>query len=429
MVPEIPVVTGFRNPFSESHAMSTAQSTRLPRYRKHKPTGQAVVTLDGHDFYLGPWNCAASRREYDRLTGEWLAAGRRLPRSTSGEVSIVELAAAYWKYASGYYRKGGKATRTQERVKLSLRHLRRLYGEIPADQFGPLALQAMQQRFVREGKSRPYVNCLIEQIRRVFKWGVSQELVPASVFQALATVPGLRKGRTEAPEPEPVRPVEPEIVESTLPLLPPVVRDMVQLQRLTGARPGEICILRPSDIDRTGDVWRYRPESHKTEHHGRERIIHIGPRAQAVLRPYLLRDPEAYCFVPVESARRQREAKHAARKTPLSCGNRPGTNRVMRPRRPPGMRYSSGTYGRAVARACDAADRAAHTADPSIPTEQRIVPRWAPNRLRHSLATEIRGQFGLEATQVVLGHAHADVTEVYAERDARLAAAVMKEVG
>jgi integrase len=276
--------------------MSTAQIRRFPRYRKHKPSGQAVVTLAGRDFYLGPWNSAASRREYDRLTGEWLAAGRRWPRSISGEVSVVELAAAYWQYASGYYRKGGKATRTQERVKLSLRRLRELYGKTPADQFGPLALQAIQQRFVREGKSRPYVNCLIEQIRRVFKWGVSQELVPALVFQALATVPGLRKGRTEAREPEPVRPVESEVVESTLPHLPPVVRDMVQLQRLTGARPGEICILRPCDVDRTGEIWRYRPESHKTEHHGRERIVFIGPRGQEILGPYLLRNPEAYCF-------------------------------------------------------------------------------------------------------------------------------------
>ena len=48
----------------------------LPRYRHHKATGQAVVTVFGKDRYLGPWQSKASRAEYDRLIAEWLAAGR-----------------------------------------------------------------------------------------------------------------------------------------------------------------------------------------------------------------------------------------------------------------------------------------------------------------------------------------------------------------
>jgi len=44
-------------------------------------------------------------------------------------------------------------------------------------------------------------------------------------------------------------------------------------------------------------------------------------------------------------------------------------------------------------------------------------------------ATEIRRQFGVEATQVVLGHAKADVTQIYAERDHALAAEIMKKIG
>jgi len=49
--------------------------------------------------------------------------------------------------------------------------------------------------------------------------------------------------------------------------------------------------------------------------------------------------------------------------------------------------------------------------------------------LRHSAATEIRRQFGLEAAQTVLGHAKADITQVYAERDLSLAAEVMRRIG
>ena len=37
----------------------------------------AVNTLNDVDFYLGPYGSAASKREYDRLTGEWLAAASR----------------------------------------------------------------------------------------------------------------------------------------------------------------------------------------------------------------------------------------------------------------------------------------------------------------------------------------------------------------
>ena len=32
------------------------RSRSVPKYRKHKASGQAVVTLDGMDFYLGPYN-------------------------------------------------------------------------------------------------------------------------------------------------------------------------------------------------------------------------------------------------------------------------------------------------------------------------------------------------------------------------------------
>jgi hypothetical protein len=77
-----------------------------PSYRKHRPSGQSVVTLDGQDFYLGPWRSKASRQEYDRLIGEWLANGRRLPRSAgngAADLSIEELTDRFWAHAQTYY--------------------------------------------------------------------------------------------------------------------------------------------------------------------------------------------------------------------------------------------------------------------------------------------------------------------------------------
>jgi hypothetical protein len=43
-------------------------------------------------------------------------------------------------------------------------------------------------------------------------------------------------------------------VERTLPHLPPMVADMVRIQRFVGCRPAEVCLLRPADLDRSGDV-------------------------------------------------------------------------------------------------------------------------------------------------------------------------------
>ena len=44
--------------------------SRVPKYRRHKPSGQAIVTLSGRDIYLGKWNTKVSKSEYARRVGE-----------------------------------------------------------------------------------------------------------------------------------------------------------------------------------------------------------------------------------------------------------------------------------------------------------------------------------------------------------------------
>ena len=88
-------------------------NSSLPKYRLHRASGQAVVTLYGKDIYLGPWRSKASKLEYDRLIREWVAAGRPT-RQVAGtnDITVVELAAAYLDFAKGYFRKNGKPTDT-----------------------------------------------------------------------------------------------------------------------------------------------------------------------------------------------------------------------------------------------------------------------------------------------------------------------------
>lgn len=386
---------------------------KLPKYRKHAASGAAVVTLSGVDHYLGKHGSKASRVLYDRLLAEWLTGGRAPAAREATPLTVVELSARYWKFAVLYYRKDGRCTGVAPAIKATLRYLKEWYGREPAAEFGPIRLKALREKMVADGHSRRYVNDHVDRIKRMFKWAAGEELIPEATYRSLALVEGLRKGRTEAHETPPVLPVDDSEVNQTLGAMPPIVADMVRLQRLTGMRPAEVCILRPIDLDRTGDVWLYRPASHKTEHHGRDRVVFLGAKAQALMAPYLDRGPGAYCFRPDESELHRRERRHAERVTPLGYGNRPGTNRKTRPARSAGECYSTDSYRRAIHRACDKVG----------------VKRWSPNRLRHTAATEVRAKFGLEAAQIVLGHSAADVTQIYAERDLAKGAEVARQIG
>ncbi|CAD7694866.1 unnamed protein product [Ostreobium quekettii] len=422
------IATNHGRSFSIDLVQASGDSTDFAggAYRKHRASGQALVTLDGRDFYLGPHGTRTSRVEYDRLIAEWLASGRRLPVEDGGLPTLAEVMVAYYRHARTYYCKDGVPSSELAAIKCALRFVDDLYREQPADEFGPLALKAVRGRMVESGQARSTVNQNVGRVVRMFVWAASEQLIPAEVANALKSVPGLRRGRTEAREPEPVQPVDDAVIEQTLPHLPAIVADMVRLQRLTGMRPGEVCSIRPADIDRTQDVWIYRPASHKTEHRGRDRCVYIDARGQEVLRPYLLRTDDAYCFSPSESEKRRRDEQHAGRSTPLSCGNRPGASRRRSPAREAGDRYTTSSYARAVRRACE---KAFPTVSVHCPGGEKAPQRWSPNQVRHTAATEIRREFGLEAAQVSLGHAAADVTQVYAERDASKAIEVARRIG
>jgi integrase len=79
---------------------------------------------------------------------------------------------------------------------------------------------------------------------------------------------------------------------------------MVRLQRLTGMRAGEVTQMRTGDLNTSGAVWEYRPWSHKTEHHDRDRVVFLGPQPQETLKPWLRTDLQAYLFSPRRRAHR-----------------------------------------------------------------------------------------------------------------------------
>ncbi|MBA3312629.1 MAG: site-specific integrase [Planctomycetaceae bacterium] len=396
----------------------------VPRLYLHKPSGRVRVRIDGREVWLGKQGSPEAEEAYRRVVAEYLTTGSAPPRETRpGQGPVVaELIVAYWAFAKAYYVKDGRPTSEVHILRGTLRLLREHYGSTTAADFGPLRLKALREVMVTKDWCRGSVNARISRIKRLFKWGVENELIPASVHHGLSAVAGLRQGRTEAKESAPVLPADEADVNAILPHVSRQVKDMIRIQCYTGMRPGEVCALRPSDVNRDGEVWEYRPPSHKTQHHGRERVVFIGPKAQAILAPYIDNRPAAaYCFSPAEAEAERFVAKRAARKTRVqpSQQNRSKAN----PKRVKGNRYTVPSYRQAIERGCEKVN------EKRGKEELPPIVVWKPNQLRHSAATAIRKTFGLEAAQVALGHAKGDITQVYAERDAALGRKVAAEIG
>lgn len=394
-------------------------SMRKPSLRLHKPSKQAVVTIDGKDHYLGPWGSRRAKVEYERLIAEWTANGG-ISGGTNRAVTVAELVLAYRKFAATYY---APPSREAAQIRLAMRPLVGKYGHTLARDFGPLALKAVRQIWIEGGLARRYINQRVGRIVRAWGWAVENELLPAGNWQALLAVKGLQAGRTAARETAPVKPVSDAVFAATLAEInSPQVRAMLQLIRITGARPGEVCIMRTGDIDRSVSPWEYRPQTHKTSYKGHERVIYIGPRAQAVVGDWLRADPEAFLFQPREATAAVREAARSTSRSDSARARAAAVKRAAAARdrggkalnpRLPGDRYTPGRLGHAVGRACERVE----------------LPHWHPHQLRHSAATEIRREIGIEAARVVLGHRSPVITEVYAEADRKAAAQAMARLG
>lgn len=159
----------------------------VPSYRLHKASGQAVVTLDGRDHYLGRHGTSESNEEYDRLIAEWLP-GRRQETKTDqvdGDVLVNELIDVYMDFVVTYYVKNGKPTGERQAIKYSLRPLSELYGDSVVNKVGPGALRAVREKMIAQNLCRKLINARANRIRRMFKWAVEHEYADPRILEGL----------------------------------------------------------------------------------------------------------------------------------------------------------------------------------------------------------------------------------------------------
>lgn len=387
-----------------------------PRMTEHA-TGQARVYWHGRTYYLGKFGSAEAQKAYaellTRLTADGLKADAA-PQISPLPRTVADVIAAFLAFAPTEYQPHQVVL-----FRLALTPLLRLCGRLPAAEFDAETLKRVRSTMTdgswlndaeREqrlkgrmpiGWARTTTDRHVKRVMTVWRWAEGTKvggapLVPKGSWANLTILRPLKRGLPGVRELPRRKSTQRADLDAVLPHVQRrskrrPVATMLELQYLTGCRSGEVCVMRPCDIDRESGpcidgvkVWLYRPEHWKTEHLGQPRVIAVGPTAQKLLLPWLERcqSPESYLFGPS----------------------------VSRSRHP---RYSVRTYAKIVNKACRLAG-------------VKIVGYGG----RRATADRVRKEHGLDGARSVLGHTGVGQTAEYCEQlDVQQAAEIAAKLG
>ena len=348
------------------------QPPRIPKYRHQKSRNLAVVRIDGKDIYLGKYNSPESHEKYQLAIAELVS---RLAITKTKGLTLPALAAVYHQFSQ--IRFSDAKLRSYHRT---IQRFASLFPELDSQDVACSHVEAFQMSLVQRNLTAKTINDYLARLKNIFCWASRNKYMPAQnllFFDMLDRVdntwPGVRQT-------DKVKPVSLEQINEILTDVPKTVAALIKFQFRTACRPSEARMLRLCDIEKSDDVWLYCPPKHKTSHQGKQRRIPLGPLAQQVIESQQVVDPSAYVF-------------HSG---------------------DPSQPYKKDSYSRAIRRACERAG---------------IDPHWTPNQIRHTAATSIRAEYGIEVTQVVLGHSHVRTTEIYAEKNMDLAIKAAMKIG
>lgn len=390
--------------------------------------GYAYCFAGRRQVRLGRADDPETEGRYRTFVAEWLAAGCRWPDEKRPEavLTVQGMVDAYTKHVAEHYRRPstGEPTREGSNLKHALVELLELFRDLPATKVDALVVKRAREAMVARGLCRRTVNDRVQRIQRMVRWAAEERLVPPSVHHEVKLVSPLKPGRGGAHDNPPRVAVSIEHVEAAKKHLPKPLVALVDFMLMTGARCGEACQLASRYVDRTKEVWEFRPRKHKGEWRGHTRVVLIGPKAQAAVLPFLREEPDRAWFRPcdvVEAMHAESRKRHAlarrAKGQPLWPKH---MARVRRKRKgaaaqiSPGTEYETHAVGRAIQRACDAAG----------------IPRFGTHALRHAAASKIYAERGEEAVVATIGHGSPIISRRYttAARQA-LAVTTAKQLG
>jgi len=388
--------------------------TLRPKYSCHKRSGQGVVYVHGKAIWLGKYNSLESLKRYNAVITEFLKGN--IPDKSvfafKSAPSVRQLCELYVEQQLPKYSDAERACQGG-----AIRLLVTMFASTEVTDFGPLRLAEVRDAMIagdphatntsgnlrpRKPWSRDFVNHQVKRVRAIFRWGISKEIVPQVVADALGSLSALRPHECIAAEPRQRSAVPPEKLAAVRDVLKARNRDIYDLLLMSGARPNEIISLTTGQIDRRGEVWRVDLESHKNAHRGKSRTLFFNRTAQAILEKYLHADPSKRLFPMLRS-----------------------------------------TFGSAVKAACEVAFQ--------MPEELRKPPKdltpeqladvrarakqwrrenvFTPHWLRHTVATKLADEMGTEAAQRLLGHAGKAMTEHYSKAADKVAISAAQRLG
>lgn len=405
--------------------MSRLPSGSVPGLRRHV-RGYGVVRLNKIDHPLGPWPDPAGpappgvTAAYHEAIARWLAGGKkplaRAGREPEKPLLVKDLCGRFLEFAKGEYPAGSKEP---ENYRLAFAPLEALFGLTPAAGFDAPKLELVRADMLRRAWCRRHANRQVNRVKRLFRVAARKRWVPAAVPADLATVEPLRKGQHGAREADPREPTDEGQVDRVCGRLTPPMAAMVLLLWHTGMRPGEVRKLRCEELDRSDPTcWVFRPGEHKTDWKGQTRSVAIGPRAIAVLRPWLDAAGTGYVFSPGRLVTAYKAAAEKVRKgeavTPEEAWAATWFKRVPgRMLAAMGETYTADGFTASVTRAKEAAG----------------VPGFTAYAARHAVRERVGRAVSDEAARAVLGQKHISTLSHYGRLDEEAAKEAMRKIG
>ncbi|QQE12323.1 tyrosine-type recombinase/integrase [Planctomycetota bacterium] len=281
-------------------------------------------------------------------------------------MKLEQLIKQYEDHAREYYRKpkSGRLTSEVASIKQATSQLITFCGNIHIEELRPLKLRGFMDSLVRRGNSRKTINDKIDRIRRMYRWAASYEMIQPEHVYALKQVPRLQRGRTRAKENRTIEPVPAKDLIKSMLHMDKTMRNMVRVHYLTGMRPSELLTMRWENITYENGILLYRPNEHKTDWRGTERIVPLGRRVQKLIGY----GDTGYVFTNIR-----------------------------------GQQYTICGYRSNVKNACNRAK----------------ITIWSPLQLRHNAATRFENKLGTKEAQILLGHSKPSTTEIYISRSFR----------
>lgn len=390
----------------------------IPALKFHKQTRQWFYFRQGKRHYLGREKAEAERR--------FKAAISRGPQDEpivdSSDCILSEALNAYWQFAKTHY----TDKRARDRISRILAVAHEVQGGCAVDEFRPSHFRAIRGKLLESPSlSRNYINALMKCLKTAFVWLAAEHIIPAGMLAAAQTIKSLAPGEGGR-ETDDVEAVEDWVIDATIPECHPTLAAMIQAQRLTGCRPGELCHMRREEISTSpaelirvhglkrkiaampvegAIIWLYAPDRHKNKWRGKVRIIPIGPDAQQILKPFF--QPSGYVFRPSDVLS---EAECRA----LGVG----------------PHYTVRAYRNAIGRAVERANAFRGQVAVKLATELPLLPPWAPNQLRHAALEDVAEREDAEAAGIMAGHgASRRALDAYVRATIKRAAATAAKCG